>query len=62
MLQSQIPLKDIAFMILKNKIKCKIELITQLNKNDSNNQDIDFGVNMTYDIMIERLNNILKKT
>ena len=30
MLQSQIPLKDIAFMILKNKIKCEIELITQI--------------------------------
>lgn len=62
MLQSQIPLKDMAFITLKNKIKCKIELITQLNKKDSNNQDIAFGVNMAYDIMIERLNNILKKT
>lgn len=48
-------------MILKNKIKYKIELITQLNKNDLNNQDIAFKVNMAYDIMIERLNNILKK-
>ena len=61
MLQYQKPLKDVTFITLKNKIKCKIELITQLNKNDSNNQDIDFGVNMAYDIMIERINNILKK-
>ena len=60
MLQSQIPLKDIAFMILKNKIKCEIELITQLNKNDSIKIS-PLGMNMAYDIMIEILNNILKK-
>ena len=60
-LQSRKSLKDVAFMTLKNKIKHEIELITQLKKIGSDNQDITFGANMAYDIMIERLNNLLKK-
>lgn len=49
-------------MTLRNKIKHEIELLSQLKQINSDNQDIAFGANMAYDIVIERLNNLLKKT
>ena len=59
-LQSKIPLKDVDIMTTKQKIKHEIELLKHLKTINSENNDINYGANMAYDIVIERLKELLK--
>lgn len=47
-------------MTLKNKIKREIELLYHLKSINSSNDDLAFGANIAYDVVIARLKELLK--
>lgn len=47
-------------MTTKQKIKHEIELLKQLKEMAHDNKDIAFGANVAYELMIDRLTNLIK--
>ena len=54
------PAKDVLLMTTKQKIKHEIEVLRHLKSINTEDNDINFGANLAYDIMISRLKELLK--
>ena len=45
---------------MKKKIKHEIELLKQLKEINHDNKDVAFGASVAYELMIDRLTNLIK--